>query len=103
MSVGFDGHGGDAIGCLEEALGKARHVEDLEGPWEDGQRLGMLGLSGALFDQAPAKASPRALVCEEEAYGPRAYDQDIGISHGRHACSSWVRRLLIKTAGARAA
>ena len=69
----------DPVRRVEKRPDEAGHVEDLERPREDGERLGVLGLPDARLDDARRETAPRALVREKKADRPGADDQDVDI------------------------
>ena len=79
-SVRHDGHPRRAVRLFEERAGDPGHVEDLERPGKDGERLGVLRLRRVRLDDPVAEAAASALVREEEPDRPRADDQDIRVS-----------------------
>jgi hypothetical protein len=69
----------DAVGRREKRRNQRGHVEDLEGPREDRQGLGVFGLSRPLLDDPPAQRPARAFVSQREADRPGANDEDIDV------------------------
>ena len=68
------------------------HVEDLERPRKDGQRLGMRRLRRARLDEPPPQTSASAFIGQKQPDRSRAYDQDVGINVG-----TWHRLTLFST------
>ena len=64
----------DAVGCLEEGLDDAGHVENFERPRKDRERLRVRRLRRVCFYDAMRQAAPSALGCKEQAHRARSND-----------------------------
>ena len=64
----------DAVGCLQEGLDDAGHVENFERPRKDCECLRVRRLRRICFDDAIREAVPSALGCKEQAHWARSND-----------------------------
>ena len=78
-AVADDGDRCDAIRDAQERLDESSHIEDLEGPRKDCQRLGMHRLRRVRLDESPPQATAGAFIREKKADRAGANDEDVDV------------------------
>jgi hypothetical protein len=73
-------NGRDPVGLFEEWRYDSCHIEYLESPGKDCERLRMYRLRRTLLDDSAAEMTAGAFIRKKQPDRPGAHDEDIGIN-----------------------